>query len=472
MSPHEKIQLGSIEPCVTTPRPIQYVTKMDIRLPAARRGNKHQLKGTGMARRQAHPRGLRNIPESISSGDRERYFAVSTWLDTTTIPSARAVQYDPRQPYTILLASLAGLFGVEVISIIRWAAPSHPLQLVGSLVSATVVFALQLRNCSPDAERWSAWQRGAVVVSQGVATYLPLLAFGIMWTGMTSFLAGSVLLLAPRWRAWVPFAAIALGTFAAAVATRPGAWDIAFIAIGGPAFGLLVFGLSRLAHLVGHAHAMHAEISQLAAIKERARFAMDLHDLLGYSLSAIALKAELSRRVMETKPDMAREELADVVDFARQAVADVRLVANGYRTMSLAAEAVSAASVLAAAGVMADIELDCGALDDKVDTVLATVLREAVTNLLRHSAARTCRVAASQAGEFVTLFVSNDGVPKSAVACRDGGGLENLAARLETVGGTLTIELQDGTFGLIAAVPHTARAVPGTPRTREARAPG
>lgn len=164
---------------------------------------------------------------------------------------------------------------------------------------------------------------------------------------------------------------------------------------------------------------------------------------------------------MDTKPDLAREELADVVDFARQAVADVRLVANGYRAMSLAAEAGSAASVLAAAGLAADIGIECGALDGKVDTVLATVMREAVTNLLRHSSARTCRVAASRAGHSVTLLVANDGAPTSgAYYYRDGGGLVNLAARLETIGGTLTTELQDGAFVLIAAVPHAA---PGPP---------
>ena len=189
------------------------------------------------------------------------------------------------------------------------------------------------------------------------------------------------------WKAWVPFAAIALSPLAAVAATRPGSHEVAFLATSGLAFSLVVFGLSRLALLLRHAHITHAQISQLAAIKERTRFAMDLHDLLGYSLSAIALKAELSRRVMDTKPDLAREELADVVHFARQAVADVRLVANRFRTMSLAAEAGSAASVLAAAGVMADIEIDCGALDEKIDTVLATILREAVTNLLRHSSA-------------------------------------------------------------------------------------
>jgi len=144
-------------------------------------------------------------------------------------------------------------------------------------------------------------------------------------------------------------------------------------------------------------------------------------------------------------------------------VADVRLVANSYRALSLAAEAGSTASLLAAAGVMADVEIDCGGLDGEVDTVLATVLREAVNNLLRHSAARTCRVTASQAGESVTLLVANDGAPKSGVACRDGGGLENLEARLEAIGGTLTVESQGGTFCLFAAVPHIAPRLPGTP---------
>jgi two-component system sensor histidine kinase DesK len=296
-----------------------------------------------------------------------------------------------------------------------------------------------------------------MLLSQGAVTYLPLLAFGIMWAGMTGFFAGSVLLLLAGWRAWVPFAVIALSALAPAIATRDGSLEIAFLATSGPAFGLVVFGLSRLALLVGHSHIRHAEISQLAAIRERTRFAMDLHDLLGYSLSAIALKAELSRRVMDTKPDLARAELADVVDFARQAVADVRLVANGYRTMSLAAEAGRAASVLAAAGVMADIGIGCGALDEKVDTVLATVLREAVTNVVRHSSAGTCRVTASQAGTSVILLVANDGAPASgAYIYRDGGGLENLAARLETIGGTLTTELREGTFSLTAAVPHAA----------------
>jgi two-component system, NarL family, sensor histidine kinase DesK len=396
------------------------------------------------------------------SGDKESDFAVSTGLDATTTPPALRVQYDQRLPHIILLTSSASFFAVQIVFITRWATPPHPAQFSCALATATAVFALHLSNCSPDAERWPTWLRSTILLGQAVATYLPLLAFGIMWTGMTSFLTGSVLLFAARWKAWVSFAAITLSTFAAAVATRQGAFAIACTTVSGPAFGIVLFGLSRLELLAAHAHAAQAEIAQLAVIKERTRFACDLHDLLGFSLTAISLKAELSRRVMDTKPDLAREELADVVDFARQAVTDVRLVSVGYRAMSLAREARSVASLFAAAEIVADIDIGCGLLDREVDTVLATVLREAATNLLRHSAARTCRVTASKAGESVTLLVANDGAPKPDMAYRYAGGLENLATRLETVGGTLTTESEGGTFVLVATVPHAVYVTPGT----------
>jgi two-component system, NarL family, sensor histidine kinase DesK len=412
-----------------------------------------------MAGRQSRPCNRKNTTEEAGE-DGERDFEVSTGL---TKAHARTVQYDGGISYKILLASYGSFFAMQIDSIIRTVPPSHPLQAAFTLTSATAVFALQLRNCSPGAQRWPIWKRGAIVLSQGLATYLPLLAFHFAWAGMTGFFAGSLLLLITGWKAWAPFAAIALMMFVVAIVTWQEPSDIGSMAIFCLASGIVVFGLGQLTLHVWHEQARHGEVAQLAAIRERTRFARDLHDLLGYSLSAIALKAELSRRIMDTKPDLAREELAEVVVFARQAVADVRLVATNYRAMSLAAEAASTASLLAAAGIMADIEIDCGGLDDKVDTVLATVLREGVTNLLRHSAAQTCRVTASQAGESVTLLIANDGAQKSGIDYRNGVGLENLEARLEAIGGTLTVESQDGTFCLFAAVPHTARRVPGTP---------
>jgi two-component system, NarL family, sensor histidine kinase DesK len=411
-----------------------------------------------MAGGQRGLRKLQNITKEVSNEDGVHNFTVITGLDKAR---ARVIQYDGGISYKILLASYSSFFGIQISFILGKVPPSHPLQVAFALASATTVFALQLHSCSRSAQRWPTWKRSAIVLGQGLATYLPLVAFHLAWAGMTGFLAGSLLLLITGWKAWAPFAAMATMMFAVAILTWQEPSDIAGMAIFCVASGIVVFGLGQLTLLVWHEQARRGEIAQLAEIKERTRFARDLHDLLGYSLSAIALKAELSRRIMDTKPDLAREELADVVVFARQAVADVRLVATNYRAMSLAAELVSTASLLAAAGIMADIEIDCGGLDDKVDTVLATVLREGVTNLLRHSAARTCRVMASQAGESVTLLIANDGAPQSGIDCRDGVGLENLETRLAAIGGTLTVEFQDGTFCLSAAVPHTVRRAPG-----------
>jgi two-component system sensor histidine kinase DesK len=160
-----------------------------------------------------------------------------------------------------------------------------------------------------------------------------------------------------------------------------------------------------------------------------------------------------------------------VVHIIRQAATDVRLVANGYRNMSLAQEAAAAASLLCVADITVGLKVDCSALDDKVDTVLATVLREGVTNMLRHSTARNCSITASRTGNIITLDLTNDGVPRSAASGRERGGLENLAERLETVEGTLKATLVgDGRFCLLATVPVSLTASwPRAPASRTRR---
>jgi two-component system, NarL family, sensor histidine kinase DesK len=213
-----------------------------------------------------------------------------------------------------------------------------------------------------------------------------------------------------------------------------------------------VYGLSRLTVMVSSLNATRAELAQLAVIKERMRFARDLHDLLGYSLSAITLKAELTRRLVGSNPSRARDEVAELLDIARQALADVRLVASGYRNMSLSKEAASAASLLCTIGVRTDVEINCGALEAAVDTALATTLREAVTNMLRHSTVQNCTITADATSDMVRLHVINDGVPPSAASKRDGGGLENLAMRLEAVGGQLVVSRHDNVFDILATV--------------------
>jgi two-component system sensor histidine kinase DesK len=136
----------------------------------------------------------------------------------------------------------------------------------------------------------------------------------------------------------------------------------------------------------------NAEIEQLTKVAERERIARDLHDVLGHTLSLITLKSELARKLIDRDPIQARNEIHDVELTARQALADVRQAIGGYRSKGLAAEIKQAAATLETAGVRADVrsvELD---LPPAKESVLALVLREAVTNIVRHARASHCRV--------------------------------------------------------------------------------
>jgi two-component system sensor histidine kinase DesK len=278
---------------------------------------------------------------------------------------------------------------------------------------------------------------------------------------MAGFFAGSVLLLIPGLISWALFGCVILSMLIGPIVLGLNAYAVAYLTVASLDIGLIVFGLSRLSLVIRYVHATRAELAQLAVIRERMRFARDLHDLLGYSLSAITLKAELTRRLVGVNPERARDELADLLDVARQALADVRMVASGYRNMSLSKEAASVVSLLATAGITAQVEINCGALDEGTDTVLATVLREAVTNMLRHSTAQNCTVEASESDDAVTLRITNDGVPGPAAARRAGGGLDNLALRLEAVGGSLTTRIgDDGRFDVLATVPVRSETGP------------
>jgi two-component system sensor histidine kinase DesK len=363
----------------------------------------------------------------------------------------------PRLAGAILITVLCAFLAVQVIDILTSPIPSEGLDLGVGLASVAVVFTLQVLNSSSKTARWPLWRRVAMLIAQGLVTYLPLIVLGKEWAGMAGFLAGSVLLLLPGWWAWGCFTAVVASMLVGPVVFGLDAYSVAYLAVASLDIGLVVFGLSRLSLVIRYAYATRAELAQLAIVRERVRFARDLHDLLGYSLSAITLKAELGRRLVESNPGRARDELAEILDVSRQALADVRLVASGYRNLSLSKEAASVTSLMAAAGIAVQSSIDCGALDEKVDTVLATVLREAVTNLLRHSSARSCIVEVSQAEDSVSLRIVNDGVPRSARSSRKGGGLENLAVRLASVGGTLrAVVCADGRFDLLAQAPLPA----------------
>jgi signal transduction histidine kinase len=264
---------------------------------------------------------------------------------------------------------------------------------------------------------------------------------------------------------WTVFAAV-LGSVGSVVAVLTGQpYTVAFDVVSVLSTGLIVFGVTSLTRLVGELAETRTQLAAMAISEERLRFARDLHDLLGLSLSAMTLKAELTQRLMGIEATKAAEELAEILDLARQALADVRSVASSYRELSLDDEYRSAESVLTAADVRVSMDVRYRELPVLVRTVLAVVLREGVTNVLRHCRAEHCDIVIRQTDDEVYLDIVNDGVDRTApafVGLDDGrtgvvvagNGLRNLSYRVAKVGGELHTGLEpDGRFRLRVGVP-------------------
>jgi two-component system sensor histidine kinase DesK len=190
------------------------------------------------------------------------------------------------------------------------------------------------------------------------------------------------------------------------------------------------------------------EIAALARTEERNRLARDLHDVLGHSLTTIALKAGVARRLLETSAaSQAMEEIREVEDLTRQALSDVRATVSGYREVSLSAELVGARTVLRAAGVEADLPNAVDNVRPELQGVFGYVLREAITNVLRHAAATQCSVRLGR----TWLEVRDNG--RGAGVGAPGTGLKGLAERLAPLGGTVAAgPLDDGGYRLRAEV--------------------
>ncbi|HEV2255942.1 MAG TPA: histidine kinase [Streptosporangiaceae bacterium] len=340
--------------------------------------------------------------------------------------------------------------------------PRHGLAIGLALITAGLLFGLQLCIAWRGAARWSPWRRLGGLLALAALTYLPLAALHLVWPGMAGFFAGSILILRPARTSWVLFALVMASMLVAPLGLGIDARDATYLMLASLSSGLTVFAIYQLRLFAKRAQGTSTQLSQLTSVRDRERFSMDLHDILGYSLSAITLKAELTRKLVGSDPALAQDELAELIELARQATVDIRLMASGYSSISLAREAGSAASLLSAACIKPEVAIDCGVLDDRVDAVLAIVLREAVTNVLRHSSARNCAILANQDDKMITLKVVNDGVARPAKPGTGGHGLHNLARRLEVIGGELkTGSSHDDQFSLLATVP--AQGAPISP---------
>jgi two-component system sensor histidine kinase DesK len=179
------------------------------------------------------------------------------------------------------------------------------------------------------------------------------------------------------------------------------------------------------------------ERARLAVADERDRIARDLHDLVGHSLSVIAVKTELARRLVTVDPVKAEKELADIDTVVRRALSEVRQAVTNYRQPTLAGELASARRAAASAGIDCRVESpDTWSLPAPVDCALAWTVREGVTNVLRHSRASNCTIKLSLVDCMAEVAITDDGVGPSSDS--RGNGLIGLAERAEALGGSLT----------------------------------
>lgn len=199
----------------------------------------------------------------------------------------------------------------------------------------------------------------------------------------------------------------------------------------------------------------HDEIEQLAKTAERERIARDLHDVLGHTLSLITIKSELAARLLATDPARSAQELEEIQTTARRALAEVRQTVSGYRAQGLEVEIQQAMAALAAAGVtLAGRPRQVPRLPAQYEASLALILREAITNIVRHAAARTCSITLSVTAAAVLLDVVDDGC---GMTQQEGNGLLGMRERVREFGGTLRLNTSaGGGVHLAISLPLTA----------------
>lgn len=376
---------------------------------------------------------------------------VATKLEAHTVGRRTAAR--------LVVAVIFGLYASAVIHLLY--GPHQLRDLSVSLAFLTGLLVLQLVYfLRPTALEGSsrAW---LLLSSQVVLIFAPLAIVGSAWVSLPGFLIASALLILPRRVA----AAVVLATTVAVVSIYasfdPSPLTLAFNAVASLVSGLALFGLTRLQTLVVELDQARGELTQLAVTDERLRFAQDLHDMMGLTLSAIALKIELCALLRDRAPERVEAEFDETLTLLRKALAEGRELARGHYHLSLEAEYAFAESAMSVADVEVHILHLTGVLPPEIDSVLAVVLREAVTNVLRHSDARRCDISVSRDGSAVLLHIVNDGAPNDGTGgagrvatgriqpSKDshgatppaGAGLGNMAHRLAELGGSLRVSL-------------------------------
>jgi two-component system sensor histidine kinase DesK len=369
---------------------------------------------------------------------------------------------------------------------------STPLpQIVFSLVAVLFFFAIYLAAtwetvrlyASPDlaplAATVSLWVWLALGSLVGLATGLVLLDgkdWFVMFYYVTGYLAGRL----PTLKAVRVVVGLALLIIGLGLVSGAGWYFTGQAVLYVSAIGVITLSIVNAVMTSRKLRQAQAEVARLAVTNERLRIARDLHDLLGHNLSLIALKSELSGRLIKIAPERASTEIKDVEEVARATLSEVREAVSNYRQPSLTHELKGAGEVLAAAGISYHPELNqmlVTSLPGPLETVLAWAVREGITNVIRHSHSKECTLRLNQPGQQIVLEIINPGSgpqpgemtineesKPAAFALADnkpGNGLKGLTERVAALEGHCQAGFDTaGNFKLKVSLPLVSAATP------------
>jgi two-component system sensor histidine kinase DesK len=327
-----------------------------------------------------------------------------------------------------------------------WDRRSHVSGWIGMI--SVVVFAivyvvgfLQVRRFGPrDPNEPGARTEGfAWLAIEVVLAVVVIVAIGQHGTATSVYLCVMCVMMLPNPWALTGAAAVAAVTYAAGFLVSGWSRDNGLL-LSMLTASAAVWGIQWM--LIGNAQLRRAnsENRKLAVEEERTRFARDLHDILGHSLTVITVKAELAGRLLDVDKERARAELTDLERLSRDALADVRRAVEGYRDLTLPGELARARSALAAAQIEAELPNSTDEVPSDLRELFAWTVREGVTNVIKHSSARSCTVRLTTH----SAEVNDDGTGPSG-ECTPGSGLLGLRERAAAVGATVvTRDLMPG----------------------------
>ena len=267
----------------------------------------------------------------------------------------------------------------------------------------------------------------------------------------------------------VIFGVPALGAFTAYM--RGESSDALSTAISCMLAGAIVFAMIKLFSVVIQLKETRQELARVAVADERLRFSRDLHDLLGHTMSVVAIKAEAVRRLAPGNIDAAIAQAESIEEISRKALSEIREAVSGYRETSLSEELDRARSLLSAARIVPVVQESGPPLLSQAEHLLAWIVREGVTNVVRHSGAKHCEITLDRGAEPVSLSISDDGTGCPGATTDDqgrpdrpdeaGNGLRGLTERVSAAGGTLEAGPTEKGFQLLVTLPGRGQGLGG-----------